>query len=183
MINYLVDIGLVVISFGVFEWYTKYIERKYGIQKSVSASWYKLRDDGKKKLFTPALWGFSLPISLVGALPEDINWLLVFAGAMICFTAVAPAFKDDRKENIKHMIGAYSGVVLSIVSIIFYFQLYIYASVAIAVALLCLVNIHPDKFKLRLIPNVVWHGERLVVYMTQLSILIFIAKDMVLNYF
>jgi len=85
----------------------------WGIQKSISDSYYKYKDKGKwKYAFTVLCWSLAYPALLLSPTP------LMF-GAMILLgiTGVSPTFKDDKYVKMSHMVGAYGGVGFSQLSI------------------------------------------------------------------
>jgi hypothetical protein len=95
----------------VFVAYVSFIWIKYGVQKSISDSYYRLPEK-QKYLFTLFCWGFSIPAIILG------NCFLMFlAGTGICFVGAAAAFKGNEMEHWVHMAGAYTGVLLSQIAI------------------------------------------------------------------
>ena len=79
---------LFILSGAVFTIYWLYIYYRYGIQKSISDSYYKLKNNNY--LFTLVLWGFSVPIMIIGE-----TGLMFFAGAFICFTGAQQTLKRE----------------------------------------------------------------------------------------
>lgn len=97
----------------VFVAYNAYIIIKYGMQDSVSATYYNLslRD---RWLFSLFIWGFALPLGIAGSTP------LMVAGAMVlCFVGSAPAFRNDKMELDVHMAGTIGGIALAFASLLF----------------------------------------------------------------
>jgi hypothetical protein len=99
-----------VLSGSVFLMYWLYIYLRYGIQKSISDSYYNLGNKGF--IFTLTLWGFSLPLIIVGE-----SGLMFFAGAFICFTGAAADFKK-KITNTVHFVGAVGGIIFGLLSLI-----------------------------------------------------------------
>ena len=98
-------IFLVMIT--VFVSYVTFIWIKYGVQKSISDSYYRL-PTRKQFLFVFFCWGFAIPAMILG------NCALMFlAGVFICFVGAAAAFKGDKMTEWVHVVGAYGGVLLS----------------------------------------------------------------------
>lgn len=95
----------------VFLSYISYIVIKYGIQKSISDSYYRLPYK-LKPLFTFFCWGVSLPAMIIGSTP-----LMFLAGSGIAFVGAASAFDDDKMTFTVHMASAFIGVILSQISI------------------------------------------------------------------
>ncbi len=139
------------IMLSIFVAYVAYIWIRYGVQRSISDSWYRLPQK-QKLLFTAFCWGFAIPAIMVGV---DItnNFLMFFAGAGIVFVGGAVAFKQ-KITKLYHMIGAYGGVAFSQLSIVFDFKMYYVTAIFILVALLLEIL---DKKKI--IENKIWWQE------------------------
>lgn len=97
------------IAMGVFFFgYTGLIAIKYGIQPSVSESYYKLPRNWQW-LFTIATFGYAILAMIIG-LDLTGNGLVFLAGAAIGFVGSAPAFHDLGLERTVHMVGAFVGI-------------------------------------------------------------------------
>lgn len=97
-----------LISISVFTIYLIFILVKFGVLKSISDSYYHLKN---KVLFTLALWGFAFPAIIAG------NTALMFlAGSGIVFVGVAFDFKENFTK-IVHYTAAALGVVFGMVSL------------------------------------------------------------------
>ena len=119
-----------IISGLIFSAYVITIALKYGVQKSISDSYYNL--PGKWKfIFTGVLWSFTLPVIIVGN-----NALMFLAGAAIFFVGASPVFKNDRVEKKIHIIGAVSGIILGILSVIIVYELYAFVVLAALLSIL-----------------------------------------------
>lgn len=105
----------IFISLLFFIGYQIYYISIYGIQRSISDSWYCLHNDKKRKnegLFTIATWGYTLPL-LIATANNCFNLQLVVlfaACAMICFVGSAPDFKHADKGW--HSFFAEGGIAL-----------------------------------------------------------------------
>lgn len=119
-----------IFSITIFSLYLGYVIDRYGVQKSISMTYYLLPVK-QKYLFTLALWGFAIPVMIVGNTP-----LLFFAGALIGVVATAPMFQGSKMEFYMHMSGAYGGIILAYLSLIIDFQMYYFAAGVLA---LCIV--------------------------------------------
>ncbi len=130
----------------VFVAYVSFIWIKYGIQRSISDSWYRLPEK-EKPLFTLFCWGFAIPAIIIGTTLTD-NFLMFLAGSGIAFVGAAAAFKEKMTKTV-HMIGAYSGVAFSQLSIAFDFHMYymniIFFSIAIILEILGYFKIIKNK--------------------------------------
>lgn len=148
----------------VFVSYVAFIWIRYGVQRSISDSYYRLTEDPKmppllaQSLFTLFCWGFAFPAMIIGLTLTD-NFLIFLATAGIMFVGVAAAFKGDKMTKEVHMIGAYGGVLFSQLSIAFDFHMY-YVNVIFIVGavLLQILNIVKIK-KVSLVKNPVWWQE------------------------
>ena len=98
--------ALYIIMLTAFTTYILFVVKKYGIQESVSNSYYKLPEN-KRWIFTIALWMFAFPAIVLGV---EHSGLAFLAGAGICFVGAAPAFKEDMEGTV-HVVGALTGVI------------------------------------------------------------------------
>lgn len=104
-----------IIMITVFVSYLAYIVYKYGVQTSISDSYYRL----PKKinyLFTLFCWGYAIPAMMIGT---SVSPLMFLAGAGICFVGAAPNFRGIKQENRTHMISAMVAVLASQIAILF----------------------------------------------------------------
>lgn len=100
--------------------YLLFIYYKYGIQKSISESYYRLTNK-QKPLFYLALVATSV-LFIIGYAIENNNplqvTLLFLAGSAICFTGAAAEFKGTKLTEIVHTVGASTGYVLGYIFLI-----------------------------------------------------------------
>ena len=99
--------ALYIIMLTAFTTYILFVVKKYGIQESVSNSYYKLPEK-QRWVFTIALWMFAFPAIVLGV---EHSGLAFLAGAGICFVGAAPAFRGDKMEESVHVAGALTGVI------------------------------------------------------------------------
>lgn len=104
----------------IFVGYVAFIWIKYGIQPSISESYYKL-PPSRSWLFTLFCWGFSIPALIIGVTLTG-HYLMFFAAAGICFVGGAAEFKQSMTKTV-HLVGAYSAILFSQLSIFFDFEL------------------------------------------------------------
>ena len=97
---------LFIIMLTAFTAYILFVVKKYGIQESVSNSYYKLPEK-QRWLFTIALWSFAFPAIVLGVEHSGFAFL---AGSGIMFVGAAPAFKEDMEGTV-HVVGALTGVI------------------------------------------------------------------------
>lgn len=111
-------IVLFIMSLVIFVTYFTWIWASYGIQSSISESFYTIEKHNpshpnRKWFFTLALWGFSFPLAIIGA---EIHTMFFFAAAFIIFVGAAPAFKRRGMQHLVHMVGAIGGITLGLLA-------------------------------------------------------------------
>lgn len=99
---------LFIIMLSFFFGYVGFIAIRYGVQSSVSESYYRLPRN-LQWLFTIATWGYALPAIVIG-LELTGNGLVFLAGAGIAFVGASPAFHSLGLEKTVHMVGAIVGI-------------------------------------------------------------------------
>lgn len=105
---------LLYIQFAIFFIYTFFVWRKYGIQRSISESWYVV--DKKYK------WMFSMFCFCLGALQcfhviHGSVWFFL-SGSSLVFVGVATDFKSTWRINpCIHNIGAVGSIVLGLIGL------------------------------------------------------------------
>jgi len=111
----------------VFLAYVGYIWAKYGVQKSISESYYVLP---KKQnwMFVAFTWLFAFPAMILGN-----SLLMMFAGAGIVFVGAAAAMHRFPTRAV-HLTGAIGGMILACLAMIFQFGMW-YLLPAILVAI------------------------------------------------
>lgn len=111
---------LFIFMVSVFVLYVAWVWIRYGIQSSISDSYYRYYKNGKEKyLFTFFIWGFAYPALMLTATP-----LMFFAVMLLGITGASPAFKSEKAVKWSHMLGAYGGVLLSQASIVYDFKMW-----------------------------------------------------------
>ena len=98
-----------IIMLSAFFGYVGFIVTKYGVQSSVSGSYYRLPRNWQW-VFTIITWGYALPAMIIG-LDITGNGLVFLAGAGIAFVGASPAFHKLGIERTVHTIGAIVGIV------------------------------------------------------------------------
>lgn len=97
----------IIIAIVDFVLYVAYVWGRYGIQKSISISYYDL-PTGSRVLFRVFIWILSLAVILSG-----IGWdngLFFTAGALLSLVGFFSNIKE-KNNYIIHMIGAIGGIV------------------------------------------------------------------------
>ena len=112
----------------VFLAYVGYIWAKYGVQKSISESYYVLP---KKQnwFFVAFTWLFAFPAMILGN-----SLLMMFAGAGIVFVGAAAAMHRFPTRAV-HLTGAVGGMFLASVAMVTQFHMW-FLIPAILVAML-----------------------------------------------
>lgn len=123
----------------VFISYVSFIWIKYGVQSSISDSYYRL--PGKQKiLFTLFCWLFAYPMIIMAQ-----NGLMYVAATFIMIVGASPAFKRDELVKFLHMFGAYGGVGFGIASVWVNYYLWYVSILFLFVAALLLIFKVKDK--------------------------------------
>lgn len=112
---------LYLIMVSVFVSYVLYISFKYGIQKSISDSYYVLP---KKEnfLFVLFTWLFAFPAMFLGN-----SLLMFFAGGGIVWVGVNAAMRKNPTRII-HLVAAIGGMILGVIAIIFQYHMWYIAA-------------------------------------------------------
>jgi len=125
---------LFTIMVSVFLAYVGYIWAKYGVQKSISESYYVLP---KKKnwLFVAFTWLFAFPAMVLGN-----SLLMLFAGGGIVFVGAAAAM-HTFPTRAWHLTGAIGGMILACLAMITQFGMwYLLPAIAVAILIAFLVD-------------------------------------------
>ncbi len=98
-----------IVSFLIFVNYLLHVYKKFGILKSISASYYRV-----KNRFRFFVWGITLPMFVFATNPFKP---MIFVGLVFVFSV--GIFANFRKRNIMylHMIGASVGIALVILGL------------------------------------------------------------------
>jgi ABC-type iron transport system FetAB permease component len=102
---------LPTISAVIFFSYIAFILVRYGVQPSVSESYYCLPEK-YKFVFTLVMWGFTLPLMFAAN-----SLLMMLAGTGIFFVGAAVAFKQPMTRTV-HYVAAALGIGFGMVWII-----------------------------------------------------------------
>ena len=103
---------LYILMLIIFLSYTSFIWIRYGVQQSISDSYYRLQQDGLGWIFTLFIVGFAYPAAIIAS-----NVWITPAAFLIMLVGIARAFKASKLLHTLHMIGAYGGVGLSMIGI------------------------------------------------------------------
>ena len=112
----------------VFLSYVTFIWSKYGVQKSISESYYVLPLKWNW-LFVAFCWLFAFPAMILGN-----SLLMLFAAGGIVFVGAAAAMHTFPTRAV-HLIGAVGGMILGCVAMITQFHMW-YLVPAVAVSIL-----------------------------------------------
>lgn len=141
----------------VFLSYVIFIWSKYGVQKSISESYYVLP---KKEnfLFVLFAWLFAFPAMILGG-----SYLMMAAGAGIVLVGAAAAM-HKFPTRFWHLFGAIGGMILGGLAMIFQYHMWYMAA---GVALLSLISLLVDK------KHAMWWTE--LIIFTAISIVLGIS--------
>jgi len=142
----------------VFVSYVLFIWIKYGIQKSISESYYVLQKEKKGFLFILFTWLFAFPAMILGD-----SYLMTLAGGGIVFVGAAAAMHKFPTRAV-HMIGAVGGMILACLAMIVQYHMW-YMTVGVAV--LILLSLLLDK------KHFMWWAE--LIIFTAISIVLGIS--------
>lgn len=109
---------LFILMLTVFFSYVGFIWIRYGVQKSISDSYYRLPQKFNY-LFTLFCVGFAFPAAMLAS-----NLWITPAAMLICLVGVARAFKDNKVWYYAHMFAAYTAVGLSQIGIWVYYDMW-----------------------------------------------------------
>lgn len=112
-------IYLIAFSALVFLVYVGYISIVYGVQTSISESYYCLNKKSAILIFCLTFWMFSIPITILAE-----TGLLFFSGTFISLVGASPAFKSHELQRSVHRIGAYGGIIFGMASLIFDYEMW-----------------------------------------------------------
>jgi len=108
---------VLVLSFSIFTAYVLYIALRYGVQRSISASYHNLKQS-EKWMFILSTWGYTIPLVLAG-LGQSVwkDLILFLAGFLLSTVGV---LCDDKLPSQKkwHTIGAEGGILTAFVWIL-----------------------------------------------------------------
>lgn len=141
----------------VFFAYVIFIWSKYGVQKSISESYYVL----PKKwnwLFVMFCWLFTFPAMILGA-----SYWMLFAGAGIVFVGAAAAMHTFPTRTV-HLAGAIGGMIIACLAIIIQYHMWY---MVVGISALALLAMLLDK------KHVMWWTE--LIIFTAISIVIGIS--------
>lgn len=118
----------VLISLLIFLVGTVTVVRNYGIQSSLSASYYKL-DINKQWLFTLWCMGYAIPFMFI-----DGYIFLNTAAIFIMIVGAAAAFRGDKLIEKVHMTSAALAVIAAHISMIYEFNNWIVSAISLTLA-------------------------------------------------
>lgn len=118
----------------VFLTYVGYIWLKYGVQKSISESYYVLSEK-QNWLFVAFTWLFAFPAMILGD-----SLLMLYAGSGIVFVGAAAAMHTFPTREV-HLAGAIGGMILGCFAMIVQFHMWwLVAGVVTAIGLAALLD-------------------------------------------
>lgn len=100
------------LQFFTFATYVAFIAYRYGIQRSVSHSYYLIKHQW---LFTVVMW----IVGICQCFHADLHPLFFLSGAGLCFLGAANAFNDLRMTYRAHLVGTVTAIVAGIVAFLF----------------------------------------------------------------
>jgi len=126
-----------IISLLIFTAYVVFIAEKYGVQKSISMSYYSLPEN-RRWIFVLFIIGFNAPIVMLCSAGIPI---MAVSAWMVMVVGSTCNFASKKWVKVLHMIGAVGGIVLANVGIILELHLwYITVILALAVGIRAIFN-------------------------------------------
>jgi len=110
--------ALYILMITVFLYFISFILVRYGIQKSISHSFYRLKEDNLGVLFTVYIVGFAYPATIIA----DNIWI-TSAAFLIMIVGIARDYRDSKVLTFLHLFGAYGGVALCLGGIWLHYNL------------------------------------------------------------
>lgn len=107
-----------IVMLSVFLSYVLFITIRYGIQKSISYSFYVL-PEGWNWIFTVFCVGFSIPALMAASVNPEHIWIIALATAGMVFVGAASHYEktagkyNPKQGRVVHLAGSYTGVLLS----------------------------------------------------------------------
>lgn len=135
-----------------FVTYVGYIIYNFGIQPSISESYYRLAQN-KKMLFTLFCYGIAFPAMMLGVILAT-SMLMFLAGACIALVGATSRFKSAITKEF-HIMGAILGIGFAMLSIIFDFHMW-YVAVAFLLSTAFILLFHKRIFN----DNNLWWIEK-----------------------
>lgn len=145
---------LFVLMVSVFVSYVSFIWGKYGVQTSISESYYTLPEK-QNYLFVLFTFLFAFPAMILGN-----SWLMYFAGGGIVFVGGNAAMHENPTRAI-HLIAAIGGMILGCIAMIF--QYHMWYMVAGIITLMPIAYLLDKK-------NIMWWSE--LIIFTAISIVL-----------
>lgn len=139
-------IAALIFSILIFFGYLAFIMYNYGVQTSISASYYALPIN-RQFLFSMFCILYPFPISLMA----DSLWFWL-ATVCVMLVGAASAYRGDKMINLIHMSSAFMCVIFSHMAMCFDYQAYYISGVSFVVSLFLMI------FKDKII-NGVWWAE------------------------
>ena len=148
-----------LISLLIISGYLLYIVWRFGVQASVSDTYYKIKH---KPVFSFVLIFTAFPLIILSS-----TGLMFFAGAALMFVAVSPAFMKHSLEKKVHTYSAFIAILFTILSIIINFKMWWMVLPLITFSLII-------TLKVIKINNRIWWIE--IVAFGQMYLTLFISK-------
>jgi len=158
----LIYLGISILSFSSF---IAFIWIKYGAQGSVSKSYYKLRKK-YKVVFSLAIGVLAIPLTMIA-----VSRLMLAACGLITVVGLAANFKESKLEKIVHMVGAFGGSGLSLLSIWLFYGLWQVVVIDAIIALFISIGLYIFNKN-----TYIWWMELIVIVSTWVVLFMDIIK-------
>lgn len=105
---------------------------KYGIQESISFSYYVIEKENRF-VFQIFIWVLSFTIMFCGG-----HWLFILSGALLSIVGFTPTIKD-QKLHPYHTFGAISGIATSFLGLLIVYNAYYICIIPVVLSLIALI--------------------------------------------
>lgn len=114
---------LLLIPIVVMASYLIWVYSKYGMSKSISAS-FKFLKGFEKVIFSLVLWAVAFPLIIVGldGIPDgEVKILFFLSGSLIALIGASPTYWVKGQEQIAHYIGSYGGIGIGMLALLLHY--------------------------------------------------------------
>lgn len=104
-------IALVYAQFALFFIYTLFVVKRYGVQNSISESWYTIEKEFRWMFTVVFCFGIGVLTLFHGSV-----WFFL-SGGFLCFVGAATQFKGDKWTQTIHNIGAVGCITFALIGL------------------------------------------------------------------
>lgn len=127
---------LILFTVAVFLTFTIFVSKKYGVQRSISASIHVLSGAWEKSTYSWFILGIAIPMMIVSN-----TSLGVWAGIFLAIDAAAVTTNDDNIQLFLHCMGADVGMMLGLALLITFGMLWLFVVATIVCGLILFLEV------------------------------------------